>query len=320
MAYINDSTSTGIAGYSNDKETAWRVNDLKIVINKLAQLRYIQWDNIGLWAYHSGGSAATLLQMQSDNIRAVISIEGSEGWMRETNGFPDLKQYPLYNPDRMKVPYMRFQSTNPEPNWYISTPKKTTWELYDKAKHAKIYRVILSKSEHDDLGDGVWESVIPDKKQRNNHEQRLLLSYGLNFFDHYLKHKQKSGKFLHKQPSAYGFEESFATINYTSPSSLPPSSSDLKRTYDNKGIQAMESIVKENLNSDNPVITTKILADIAQNYVWSEKNDLAGLEIIIVAIRLFPKDYWGPYIGGFIYDHLKDLDNKKVFYTIARQR
>lgn len=85
VAYINDAVSTGISGYSNPKDLLWRLSDLKFVINYLAQFPNVQWNNIGVWGYHSGGSVATLLQMQSDNVRAVVSVEGSESWTSKKN-------------------------------------------------------------------------------------------------------------------------------------------------------------------------------------------------------------------------------------------
>ncbi|WP_196140837.1 acyl-CoA thioester hydrolase/BAAT C-terminal domain-containing protein [Aliikangiella sp. G2MR2-5] len=320
VAYINDSASTGIAGYANEKDLLWRLADLKLAINYLAQKPFVQWNNIGVWGYHSGGSVGALLQMQSDNVRGVVSVEGSEGWTRESTGYPLLSKNSLYDPARARVPYLRFQSLKAEPDWYISTPDKTTWAFYEQAKYADVYRIILADSEHDDMGDGVRNKVAPGKASAHNVEQRLLLNYGLAFFKSTLSQDRHALKAIREQPQFFGFEQDFAKLEFKAALPRPPAKHDLRREFEVGGIDALRNMVIENLKGENPSINTKLLGDLAQDFVWAEKQEEKGLQIVKVATELFPDDYWGPYLAGVIYNRIKDYKNKRHFYTLAKQR
>jgi len=162
--------------------------------------------------------------------------------------------------------------------------------------------------------------VVPGKQDRSNLEQKLYLSYGLNFFNYTLKNNKSAKTYLDKQPLSYGFNEEFTFIEYSKGKAQPPGKSDLIRVLETDGLKTMELLIIDNLGSENPVINTQLVGQIAQDYLFAKKKPKIALSITDIATRLFPDDYFGPYLAGYIYNQQKDHVNKIKFYQIAKKR
>lgn len=115
-------------------------------------------DAIALWGYQRGGLTATLLQGAS-RARALVSIEGSEGWKHPDYGYPAARR--LLKRLNHRAPVIRFQSNRQRPAWYFSSPANLDLRHYDSYPQP-VETVTIDGVSHDQLGAfAVWSRLVP---------------------------------------------------------------------------------------------------------------------------------------------------------------
>lgn len=115
-----------------------QVQDANQILKRMKQDARIDTTRIGVLGYSWGGLAGAILGMQRPDIKAVVSLDGSEFHhygqdKAEDREFDETIQTPFFRNTTLSVPYLRLES-NPEPN----TPKKdSVYNFLAKASSAK---------------------------------------------------------------------------------------------------------------------------------------------------------------------------------------
>jgi pimeloyl-ACP methyl ester carboxylesterase len=167
-----------------------QVDDGYFAMRYLKKKQLIDPEKISVIGYSWGGLAALLLTMKTNDIKALLSLDGSEihyyGDSREEDkDFNDLRNSSFFRPDQLKVPYAYVESGNK----LIDRQVDSIFDLLPMISSNKFY-VRFPKASHEDFSflpsiDFLSRSITEDSTAI--YSQMKVLT--LNFEDKYLKNK-----------------------------------------------------------------------------------------------------------------------------------
>ena len=166
-----------------------QVNDGYFSLHFLKNSVLFNSDKIGVIGYSWGGLAALLLTMKTPDIKALISLDGSEihyyGDSREEDkDFDELRKYTLFKTS-INVPYAYLESGNKQNDRQVDS----IFNMLALTGSNKIY-IHFAKSSHEDFSFLPSLSSYSQGAENNNANlYRGVKEFTLNFYDRYLKNK-----------------------------------------------------------------------------------------------------------------------------------
>jgi predicted dienelactone hydrolase len=167
-----------------------QVNDGYFALRFLKNSALINSGEIGAIGYSWGGLAALLLTMKTPDIKALLSLDGSEihyyGDSREEdNDFNDLRDSSFFKTNEVNIPYAYLESGNKQYDRQVDS-------IYNILPliSSKKYYIHLPKASHEDFS--FLPSLISRIREINNDSTilySLVKEFALNFNDKYLKNK-----------------------------------------------------------------------------------------------------------------------------------
>ncbi len=301
VCFVYDSKLNGTLSYADFAALLWRIQDTNMAINYIADQGLADTTNIAMYSYHSGGSIAALLQMTNPNVRAVVSIEGAEGWQSERLGFTPLSQHPWFDAQRIDVPYLRFQSDATEPDWYISNLAKNTQEFYQQALFADQFHVRLTGIYNDELGDyGYWSDQIAHyaelRSKKGQQAQQLIGSISAKFLAHTLQADQAN-----QQPPTlldeFKSHPLVAHLDHQAAQAKPPSSYDIEHLVTHQGLKPALTLIKQSTAQMTPeIIVEAVSALYFKGHLFTDV-----VTLLETAHDSFPHAYYPAFWLGFAY-------------------
>jgi CarboxypepD_reg-like domain/BAAT / Acyl-CoA thioester hydrolase C terminal len=186
---------TSVGRYPGDMSTKpgdlmEQVNDGFFVMNYLKPRVYIDSTKIGAIGYSWGGLAALLLSLKTPDVKAVLSLDGSEmhyfGESKEEDkDFDDLRNSSSFHLQNMNAAYIYLESGFKQNDREVDS----IFNILPLIGHPKQY-IHFPKATHEDFS---FLSSLGSRNSRINNDNRSLYSQirdlVLGYFDKYLKNE-----------------------------------------------------------------------------------------------------------------------------------
>jgi len=179
-------TEQAIEFTPNPESIEMAVQDLQFVYGWLHDRERADLDRLGLWAFSSTSIYTTQFQLRNMAARAMLHVEGWEGFLR---GREILEKTAFYDPAAIRVPYMLLKKEMEE-----ALPQYASdGAVFESYLFAPRYRVLVAGAEHYDFNSrSVTRYGTPDKQRIFENACRISRA----FFDAYLKGDEEAGKHL----------------------------------------------------------------------------------------------------------------------------
>ena len=209
---------------NNAKEMETQSRDVEFLLQHLLTLSYTDKNRVALAGFSFGGLSNTITQMRNDNIKAVVSLDGTERYQ-----YPLLQQSPFFANEQLDVPYIHMAQKDIPENVLqqdkLDKGINTRFTLYDSITNSKAYKIKFHNLTHSHFSTmGVL--FQPRDPRQDKSDTKIMESYAklckttLHFLNAYLMDDKKVlnhlkaidndlMSFQSKDPEteAFGFEE-----------------------------------------------------------------------------------------------------------------
>ena len=164
-----------------------QVRDILFTIQQMKTMPYVDADKIGIASWSMGGTAAMKAAMISQDIKCIVSLDGTEvhaygsdtAWDKEYNA---IRSLPPYTPQVIAVPYMYLRSEHPTKVDSIYNPILLT-------SSNKKYFLKFKDAIHEDFSclPFIAKQVQPSLKDIHSTYHAEISKLTILFFDEHLK-------------------------------------------------------------------------------------------------------------------------------------
>ncbi|MEX6687139.1 hypothetical protein QTN47_06515 [Danxiaibacter flavus] len=186
-----------------------QVRDILFVIDQMKKLPYIDASKIGLLSWSLGGSAITKAAMLSNEIKCLLSFDGTEihyyGFDKDWDTqFDEIKTIAPFTPASITVPYMYLGSEHPAKN-------DSVYSLPAHVNSSEKYFLKFNNGIHENFSSivSIAKAVDPKIGNIDSNRHEVICDLAATFFNQYLKQDKSvnTRKYIEKlvvsSPSKY---------------------------------------------------------------------------------------------------------------------
>ena len=278
-------------GTSKDIETQAR--DIELLIQEIHTYPNADLDRIATIGFSFGGLSNVLSQMRNENIKAIVSLDGSIKYQYEK-----LKKSPFFDLNRVNVPFIHFsQKDIPEEILEadeIDPALNTNFEFYDSLTFSDAYQLKFHNLTHSYFSTlGVLFEKRDPRQDKSDPEimksYKWVAVYTLKFLDAYLKNDSDALEFIKNQPVENGIKKELISSKYKEGKELPFSFQDFnelakKQDYENlrplydslKSLHASLKLPEGDLNT------------LGLQLTFNPKTSQQGINVLLLATSIYP--------------------------------
>ncbi|MCG8329790.1 MAG: hypothetical protein MI974_18990 [Chitinophagales bacterium] len=243
-------------GTEKDMETQAR--DIEFLIGELAKFQNSNDDLIATMGFSFGGLSNVLSQMRNDNIKAIISLDGSIKYQYST-----LKKSPFAEIDLVDIPFIHMsQKDIPERvliDDKIDPELNSKFEFYDSLENSKAFSLKFHNLTHSYFSTlGVLFQTRDHRQDKSDFEiaesYKWVSVYTLNFLNAYLKGEQAALKFLENNPEENGIRAGLISKRFKKPEPQPIKFQDFNVLAGEQNYENLEELYKS-LRENHPSLT-----------------------------------------------------------------
>jgi hypothetical protein len=217
---------------SGDLESS--VRDMEFVISTLRDFPAVDSDKLGVIGFFGGGLSASLLQMRSSDIDAMVSISGSYQQVSDTtqSSYDLVKSSPHFYPERVITPMMLV---------YVGTNKAPDFRLRDSLIYSTRYTLRMEDTDPVDFsGYGAVfrlnltgaENPPPSRKDR----YEALCRYVYHFLNASLNGSEENRGELDEGLRKRTEDDEYVTLTIQAASDYPPTPEQFMSVINGYGI------------------------------------------------------------------------------------
>ncbi len=278
-------------GTVKDMETQAR--DVEFLVKEAGKLQNADFNRIAALGFSFGGMANMLAQMRNKNIKAVISLDGSERYQYTT-----LKKSPFFNIAKVDVPFIHMaQKDIPEQvlkEDNIRAELNYKFELYDSIFNSDAFQLKFHNLTHSHFSTlGVLFEPRDERQDKSDLEimesYRLVSEYTLNFLNAFLKDDMKALHFLENEPSDNGVEKGLITKQFKKKKDIPMNFQDFNELAAIQNNENLNELYKSILKK-NPLIELSEgnLNNVGLQLVFNPQTTTQGIEVFLFATSMYP--------------------------------
>ena len=179
-------------GYmSTGPDITEQVKDVLFAKDKISQLPFIDKNKIGLLSWSLGGSAVSKAAMVSNDIKCILSFDGTEihyygvdsAWDIQ---FDEMLSLAPTDASAIKVPYLYVSSDRPKAD--------KMYNIFDHISSKEKYFVKIAEGTHEDFSSiiTIANDIKPSRKDADLTKTDNIWQLTRAFFDQYLKGKSSA--------------------------------------------------------------------------------------------------------------------------------
>lgn len=278
-------------GTVKDMETQAR--DVEFLIKEVGKIEQADFNHIAVLGFSFGGMANMLAQMRNTNIKAVISLDGSERYQYTT-----LKKSPFFNIAKVDIPFIHMaQKDIPEQvlkDDNIKAELNYKFELYDSIFNSDAFQLKFHNLTHSHFSSlGVLFEPRDERQDKSDLEimesYKWVAEYTLNFLNAFLKNNANALHFLENEPSDNGIKQGLITKQFRKKQNKTFNFQDfnelaLKQDYENLN-ELYSSILSKNPSMELPEGN---LNNLGLQLVFNPKTSNQGINVLLFATKIFP--------------------------------
>ncbi len=303
-------------GTEKDMETQAR--DIEFLIQEINQYPYADQYKIATMGYSFGGLSNVLAQMRNNNIRAIISLDGSIKYQYET-----LKKSPFNNIEKVNVPFIHF-SQKEIPKEVLIEDKidsllNTEFKFYDNLKYSDAYHFQFHNLTHSYFSTLGVLFQTRDKRQDKSdvkimESYKWMSIYTLKFLNAYLKSDSLGLDFLRRET-----EENINKAGLISKTTKLATNqkftfrdfNDMASKHDYKNLENLYfSLINEHPQLEIPEGS---LNNLGLQLVFNPEKSEMGINVFLLATTIYPEsaNLWDSLAEGYLFigDKKKAIKN-----------
>jgi dienelactone hydrolase len=286
-------TETRFFEGGTEKNMETQARDIEFMMKELAKLPYADFDQIATMGFSFGGLSNVLSQMRNENIKAIVSLDGSIKYQYAT-----LKKSAFFNIEKVDVPFIHMaQKDIPEQvlkEDKIDSTLNYKFEFYDNLLYSKAYSLKFHKLTHSYFSTlGVLFQQRDLRQDKSDLEimksYKLVSEYALNFLNAFVKNDANALNFMENEPSANGIQNGLITRQTKQSENKTFSFRDFnelasKQNYENLD-ELFESTLKKYPSMELPEGNLNILG---LQLIFDPKTSEQGINILLLATGIYP--------------------------------
>jgi len=167
---------------------------LGLALEKTMNIRHADGENIGVMGHSFGGPSALVYALRHNNVRAVVSLDGSEVCRNATAA--TAADFPEFSANNLAVPFMLLLADRN----YCTGPNRSL-DFYNGLENAPAFVLNFPELSHDDFA---FDAVRPTE-QASRRSCEIAGRYVLDFFNAFLKNDRQSLMQLEKAADKSGY-------------------------------------------------------------------------------------------------------------------
>jgi len=293
-------------GTGKDMETQAR--DIEFLLKAIRQYPYADQNKIAAMGFSFGGLSNVLAQMRNENIRALVSLDGSIKYQYET-----LKKSPFHNIKKVNVPFIHF-SQKEIPHEVLIEDKidsalNTEFEFYDNLKYSEAYHLQFHNLTHSYFSTLGVLFQSRDKRQDKSDAEimesyRWMSVYTLNFLNTYLKNDSKGLEFLRKDTNENTNKTQLISKTTKLATNEKFSFMDFNDLASKLNYKNMENLYDSLLNAYPELeLPEGSLNNLGLQLVFNPQKSDLGIRVFLLATKLYPEsaNLWDSLAEGYLY-------------------
>ncbi|MGS2763690.1 dienelactone hydrolase family protein [Sinomicrobium sp. M5D2P9] len=286
-------TETRWFGNNNAKEMETQARDVEFLLKEVNKFPIADYDKIAIMGFSFGGLSNIIVQNRNDNVRAVVSLDGTERYQ-----YALLKQSPFFAAQKIDVPYIHMaQKDIPEivlKEDNINAGLNTKFQLFDSLSRSKAYRLKFHNLTHSYFSTLGVLFENRDKRQDKSDAEimesyKWVAMYTLNFLNAALNKDKNASKFIQNNPRDNGVANSLVTLKIKQPEKEEYTFQDFNdlasdRNYENL-LQCYDSIAKIHPSFKIPEGN---LNTLGLQLVFNPDTSEQGINVFLLATKLYP--------------------------------
>ena len=298
---------------NNAKEMETQARDVEFLIKEIAKFPMVKPNKIGVIGFSFGGLSNLIAQMRNENIKAIVSLDGTERYQYE-----ELKKSPFFELNNVDVPYIHMaQKEIPkqvlkEDN--INAELNTEFELYDRLTNTRAYKLKFHNLTHSYFSSlGVLFEQRDNRQDKSDSEimesYKLVSLYALNFLDAYLKNDTRALKFIENNPPDNGISNDLIFQQIKKPVSIAFTFQDFNELASNQGYENLtalyDSIIKKTPSLKLPESN---LNTLGLQLVFNPGTSEQGINVLLLATELYPNsaNLFDSLAEAYLFDNNKE--------------
>ena len=314
IVIASPSRGTETRWFSNSaKEMETQARDVEFLIKEVGKYPMANYNKIAVIGFSFGGLSNVIAQMRNDNIKAIVSLDGTERYQYKL-----LEKSPFFKPDRIDVPYMHMAQKEIPENVLkqdnIDAELNTKFDLYDSISNSKVYRLKFHNLTHSYFSTlGILFENRDERQDKSDAEimesYKWVSTYTLNFLNAFLENDEKALKFIQNKPSDNGVRNGLITLRTKQPESVTYTFQDFNvlasnQNYENLS-QLYDSVLKKHPSLKLPEGN---LNTLGLQLVFNPSTSEQGINVLLLATKLYPN-------SANLFDSLAEaylfIDNKE---------
>ena len=286
-------TKTRWFSNNNAKEMETQARDVEFLIARLTSLPNADTNRIAAIGFSFGGISNVIAQMRNDNIKAVVSLDGTERYnydLLNQSAFFDFKEIdvPYIHMAQKNIPATVLKADNIDPEL------NTKFILYDSLTKSKAYQLKFHNLTHSYFSTlGVLFAERDMRQDKGDSEimesYKWVSTYTLNFLNAYLKGDNKATAFIQNNPFDNGVRADLISKQSKDPAVRSFSFQDFNEKAVGQDYQNLldlyESIISEHPSFNIP---EGHLNTLGLQLVFNPKTSDQGINVLLLATKLYP--------------------------------
>ncbi|MEM7550452.1 MAG: prolyl oligopeptidase family serine peptidase [Bacteroidota bacterium] len=279
-------------GTAKDMETQAR--DIEFLIQKAKALLYVDANRIAVAGFSFGGLSNMLVQMRNDDIKAILSLDGTVKYRYKT-----LMESAFSNTEKVDVPFLHMSQKDIPENVLIEdkieASLNSSFTFYDSLKFSRAYQLKFHDLSHSYFSTlGVLFNERDPRQDKSDPEimqsYKLVCDYSLNFLDAFLKGNSESLKFLSTDPEELGVEKGLISIKRKEPEDVAFTFRDFNEKAANQSYKNLGELHAEILDDHSAFLIEEWkLNNLGLQLLYNSKTSKQAISVFQFATQLFPK-------------------------------
>lgn len=291
----SSSRGTDTRWFSNNyvKEMETQARDVEFLIKEVGEFPMADYNKMAVVGFSFGGLSNVIVQNRNANIKAMVSLDGTERYQYEL-----LTKSPFFSINKLNIPYFHMaQKEIPEKvlkEDNIKSELNTKFDLYDSITNSKAYSLKFHNLSHSYFSTLGILFANRDPRQDKS-DSKIMESYNwasvytLNFLNAFLKNDDKALKFIENSPIDNGVKPGLITKTSKQPKNVPFTFQDFNHLASNQNYQQLSQLYASTaIKYPSFKIPEGNLNTLGLQLVFKPGTSEQGIHILLFATSLYP--------------------------------
>lgn len=279
-------------GTQKDMETQAR--DVEFLIREIQKMEIADVHRLAVMGFSFGGLSNMMVQMRNDQVKAVISLDGTERYQ-----YTILEKSPFFNYKRVDVPYLHMaQKDIPEQVMRedkLDTELNTKFQLYDSIVNSAAYKLKFHDMTHSYFSTlGVLFQTRDPRQDKSDAEimksYRWVSIYTLNFLNAHIKEDEAAKRFLENVPEANGIAQGLVTKTSKKPKQKAFGFREFNELAATQGYEHLAELYESSKKQHPSLeIPEGALNNLGLQLVFNPSMAQQGINVFLLATTLYPE-------------------------------